>query len=403
MKILIADSFVAEGVEQLRAAFGADNVVADSSLKGDALRAALPGFRVLVVRSAKVPREAIEAAGDTTLIVRAGAGVDTIDVAAASERGIYVANCPGKNADAVAELAIGLMIALDRRIADNVSDLRSGVWNKKEYAKADGLAGKTLGLVGFGSIARAVAGRARAMRMEVTAWSRSLTPDLARAVGVGYAPDLISLARQSDILSIHIAGGAGTNGLVGKEVLTALPKGAMVVNTARASVLDHAALRAAIAEKKLRIALDVFEREPGANDTAFADDIVKLPGVIGTHHIGASTEQAQRAIAGEAVRIIRHYAATGEVLNCVNLCAKPPMAAQLIVRHYDRVGVLADVLTVIKQASINVQTMSNTVFEGAKAACARLDLDTVPPPALLGRIKDANEAIIHIECILPPQ
>jgi D-3-phosphoglycerate dehydrogenase len=162
MKILIADSFLKEGIKELEKLCGTGNLVADANLKGDALKQAIKGINVLVVRSTKIPRDVIESADSLSLIVRAGAGVENIDAVAASERGIYVANCPGKNAIAVAELTMGLILALDRRIPENVADLQKKVWNKKEYSKADGLAGKTLGLVGFGNIAQAVATRAKA-------------------------------------------------------------------------------------------------------------------------------------------------------------------------------------------------------------------------------------------------
>ncbi len=145
------------------------------------LPAKLDGVAILVVRSTEVSAAAIDAAGALTLIVRAGAGVNTIDRAAASRRGIFVANCPGKNAVAVAELVFGLLLAIDRRIPDQVNELRAGKWNKKEYAKADGLLGKTLGILGMGAIGRHVAARARAFGMPVCAWSRSFDEAAARA------------------------------------------------------------------------------------------------------------------------------------------------------------------------------------------------------------------------------
>ena len=138
---------------------------------------------MLVVRSTKVTAAALHS-GALKLVVRAGAGYNTIDVAAASRRGIYVSNCPGKNSMAVAELAFGLILALDRRIADNVAALRQGQWNKKEFSKARGLFGRTLGLIGLGQIGREMVPRARAFGLRVVAWSRSLTPESARALGV---------------------------------------------------------------------------------------------------------------------------------------------------------------------------------------------------------------------------
>ena len=398
MNVLIADSFESSGLKELQDALGASRVRMDSTLKGDALVKAVGTCNVLVVRSTKVPREVIEAAGALSLIVRAGAGTENIDTAAASERGIFVANCPGKNAIAVAELTMGLILALDRRIPDNVIDLRAGKWSKKEFSKADGLAGKTLGLVGLGSIGQAVATRARAFGLNVIAWSRSLTAGRAAEMGVGYASNLKELARNSNILSLHVAGGPSTQNLIDADVLAQLPQKAMFINTARASSVDAAALRAAIQTKGLRVAMDVFPDEPGANDTEFKGDWAGLPGFIGTHHIGASTEQAQKAIAAEAVRVILRYADTGEVDNTVNLCRKTPAQVQLIVRHYDRVGVLADVLNTIRTSGINVQAMSNIIFDGAAAACAKIELEIKPDAATIEKVKASNPAIIHVEC-----
>src|SRR5262245_8318881 len=158
-RVLIADALEAEELAPLHNA-GLD-VVFRPELTAETLPGAVAGFKVLVVRSTKVTAETIRAGRELALIVRAGSGTNNIDVAAASAQGIFVSNCPGKNSAAVAELAIGLMVALDRRIPDNVGDLRAGRWNKKLYSEAGGLKGRVLGLVGFGSIAREVAQRAR--------------------------------------------------------------------------------------------------------------------------------------------------------------------------------------------------------------------------------------------------
>ena len=180
MKVLVADTFEQSGIDGLKAA-GCD-VVYQPDLAGDALAAAIGGSRadVLVVRSTKVTAPMLDA-GRLSLVVRAGAGVNTIDVPAASARGIYVSNCPGRNSIAVAELAFGLILALDRRIPDNVAELRAGRWNKKEYSKARGLFGRTLGLLGFGSIGQEVARRGHAFGMRVLVWSRRFVENLEAA------------------------------------------------------------------------------------------------------------------------------------------------------------------------------------------------------------------------------
>src|SRR5438034_5760 len=178
MRVLIADDFEQSGRDEL-ASLGCE-IRFEPKLKDEALAAAVAQWRpdVLVVRSTKVT-DAILSAGALKLVVRAGAGFNTIDVAAASRRGIYVSNCPGKNSIAVAELAFGLMLALDRAIADNVVALRAGKWNKSGFSNARGVFGRTLGLIGLGQIGREMLVRAKAFGLDVVAWSRSLTPAAA--------------------------------------------------------------------------------------------------------------------------------------------------------------------------------------------------------------------------------
>ncbi len=332
MRVLVADKFEQSGIAGLTAA-GHDVEyrpdVKDASLV-EALRET--GAEVLVVRSTKVAEAAMP--DHLRLIVRAGAGVNTIDVNAATARRILVANCPGRNAIAVAELAFGLILALDRRIPDNVADLRAGRWNKKEYSNARGLYGTTIGLLGAGSIACEMIRRADAFGMPVVLWSRrfngqdrALTAAEADTLGgdrpvgevpVRLVPSPQDVAARARILSIHLALAPETKGIVNAAVFDRLAPGSFVVNTARGEVIDYGALRQAIRDRQLRVALDVFEREPTSASGAFEDDIVREPGVYGTHHIGASTDQAQEAIARETLRIIETFAATGRAPNCVN-------------------------------------------------------------------------------------
>ncbi len=399
MKVLVADKFEKSGLQGLAAA-GCE-VLSEPDLKDDALteRIRSSGAEILVVRSTKVTRPMLEA-GKLALVIRAGAGYNTIDVEAASERGIYVANCPGKNSIAVAELAFGLILALDRRIADNASDLKQGAWNKKEYSKAAGLFGRTLGLIGMGGIGREMVPRAKAFGMPVIAWSRSLTAESARALGVERREDLLSVARESDVVSVHVALKPETRGLIGSEFLSAMRPGAFFINTSRAEVIDQAALENAIREKGLRAGLDVFEGEPAGASGPVEAAIFQLPGVVGTHHIGASTDQAQEAIAAETVRIVRVYRESGRAPNVVNLARKSPATHLLVVRHLDRVGVLAAVFDSIKQAGINVQETENIVFDGAQAAVARIHLNQEPAKDVLERIRRSSPDIIEI-ALLP--
>ena len=325
MKVLIADTFEKSGLAGLRAA-GCD-VAYQPDVGGQALVDAVraSGADVLVVRSTPVSAAAMDA-GKLALIVRAGAGYNTIDVRAASARGIYVSNCPGKNSIAVAELAFGLILALDRRIPDNVADLKAGRWNKKEYAKAAGLHGRTLGLLGLGSIGREMARRAQAFGMALVVWSRRFGDEGSRELipGAEIVATPAEVAERADVLSVHVALTPETRGLVTADVLGRLKPGAIFINTARAEVVDSAALEDAVRARGLKVGLDVHAHEPKDPTGEFSDPLTSLALVYGTHHIGASTEQAQEAIAAETVRIIRTYKESGQVPNVVNLSTEDP-------------------------------------------------------------------------------
>ena len=402
MKVLIADKFEQSGIDGLEAA-GCE-VLYQPDLKDEALTAAIQdaGAEILVVRSTAVTAPMLEG-GALSLVVRAGAGYNTIDVATASKRGIYVSNCPGKNAIAVAELAFALLLALDRRIPDNVAELRAGTWNKKEFSKARGLFGRTIGLLGCGNIGQEMAKRAHAFGMPIVVWSRRFATGKDRIdaqpipMRLGGSPE--DVAGQCDILSVHLALSADTKGLVGERVFAALKKGSYFINTARAEVVDQAALERAIRERDLRVGLDVFATEPAAATGQFADAIGSLPSVYGTHHIGASTDQAQEAIAAETVRIVATYKNTGKVPNVVNLAKQTPASHMLVVRHRDRPGVLAHVFDHLRSGNINVQETENVIFAGAQAAVARINLDGAPSDALLRDIQQGNSDILDLHLV----
>lgn len=398
MQILIADKFEQSGRNGL-VAIGCD-VSYQPDLKDDLLVSAiateLPD--VLVVRGTKVT-EPMLAAGPIKLVVRAGAGYNTIDVSAASKRGIYVSNCPGKNSIAVAELAFALILALDRRIVDNVVALRQGQWNKKEFSKARGLFGRTLGLIGLGKIGQEMIPRARAFGMPIVAWSRSLTAERAATLGVDYKASPKEVAASSDVVSIHMALNPETRNSIDADIFNVMRPGSYFINTARGEVVDQKALVEAIKNRGLRVGLDVFAVEPAGGVAEFTDPIGKEEHLYGTHHVGASTDQAQEAIAAETVRIVKEFKETGKVPNVVNLARQTPATHRLVVRHVDRPGVLAGVLDAIKAEQINVQEMENIVFEGAAAAVARINLDNAPSAAMLERLRSGTADIIELNLI----
>jgi len=261
----------------------------------------------------------IDASPFLSLIIRAGSGYNNIDVSSASKRSIYVANCPGKNSIAVAELAMGLILSIDRRIPDNVYELRNGHWNKKEFSKAKGLFGRTLGIIGTGRIGKELIYRAQGFGLRIVAWSRSLTPEIADELGIDYTDTPIGVAKESDIVSIHLALTNETRGFISGEFFNAMKPGAYFINTSRAEVVNEDSLIKAIDENGIRAGIDVILDEPGYKEGTIETPFTKYNNVYCTHHIGASTGQAQQAVADETVRIVENYLKTGKVSNCVNI------------------------------------------------------------------------------------
>lgn len=397
MKTLIADKFSEAHIARL------NQLGCEVTYKPSATAAELPSlvgpYKVLVVRGKQVTADTIQASDQLALVLRAGAGVNTIDIKAASARGVFVSNCPGKNSIAVAELVFALLLALDRHIPENVAALRAHKWNKKEFSKADGIFGKTLGVIGVGQIGREVILRGQAFGLHTIAWSRSLTAEKARQLGVERCEEPDDVFRQADIVTLHLALKPETRKLVTAARLALMKPKAILINTSRGELVDQAALRATLQSGKLRAGLDVFDPEPAEGTADFNDPILDLPNLCGTHHIGASTEQAQEAIAEEAIRIIRTFVRTGVVLNCVNLATRTPAKWLLRVRHFDRVGVLAFVMDQIRRAGINIEEVQNLIFEGAAAASCGIQLDAEPSTELLASIQEGNPNIIGLEAL----
>lgn len=393
MKIFIVDKFEAWGVDQLK---GLAEVAVEPGLKGDDLKKRLTAFdpNVIVVRSTKIPDDVMAAAPKLQLIVRAGAGVDNIDIPAASRRGVKVTNCPGMNSAAVAELTIGLMVALDRKIPDNVIDLRARKWNKNTYSKAGlGFKGRTIGILGAGAIGTEVARRALAFDMKVLYFhlgrQRRLVdhPNCLRA-------ELDDLLRNSDVVSIHVPGGESTKRLIDEQHLALMKKTALLINTARGDVIDQEALLAALKAGRLRgAALDVYNNEPAATAETFDSPVCDCPNLYGTHHIGASTEQAQMAVAEETVRIVAQFRQTGQALNCVNV-QKPRSNCLLVVRFHNKPGGLAHVFQHLADANINAEEMDHVVYDGGHAAVAHIRIDQMPPDGTLTKIRTGHPNVI---------
>ncbi len=404
MRLLIADKLHPRAVEELRTL--PIEVVYEPELTKETLETTIRDVGILVVRSKEVTAKAIEGARQLNLIVRAGTEAHNIDIRAASKGGVYVANCPGKNAGAVAELVLGQIIALDRRIPDAVLSLRNQKWERGEYGKAEGIAGKTIGIAGFGAVGREVARMAQAFGLRPLAWSRGLSPQAAAEAGVGHVKTIEELASKSDILTLHLPVNERTRQLVNKRVLDLLPRRAMLINVARADLVDYAALREAVKGRGLRAAVDVYPDEPKGK-REFVTDLFDTPPsatggfVYGTPHIAASTDQAQLAIATETVRVIRAFLVDGNVPNCLNVSHVRVARFQLVIRMLDKVGTLANVLSVIKRHGINIEEVTNTVFEHAEASSTKLRLLSRPSEACLSEIRAFDE-ILHLDLVTLP-
>jgi D-3-phosphoglycerate dehydrogenase len=413
MRLLVADIVDPLPLEELRLLNV--EVVHDPSLTRETLADALAGgsgsgadggreaspVGILVVRDTDVTAQAIERASALNLVVRLGGGSAVVDVAAASARGIYVAHCPGQSAASVAELVFGLMVGLDRRIYEASADLRAGRWEHDRYAGESGLVGKRIGIVGLGAVGREVLVRARAFGLKPFAWSRSLTAARASKLEVGFAPSLERLAAQSDVLSVHLPLTPQTRGIVSRTVLEALPQGAIVLNTARAELVDVDALVELAPRKELRVGFDVFPSQPSEGSASFTAPLAGLPLAVCTPHLGSATRQAQRTLAEEVVHVVRSFLTEEDVPNVVNVCAASPARYVVVLRQLDKVGALANTLAVLKRHGINIEEISNTVFDGARAVCTKLRVSGRPSESCLREIA-AFEETLHVDLIPMP-
>ncbi len=393
LKVLVADKFPDKYIQQMK---DLDlEVIYNAKLGEKDLPEAALDVDIIVVRSTVVNEETINKGKKLNLIIRAGSGVNNINIAAANKKGIYVTNCPGMNAVAVAELAVGLMIALDRFIPDNVSDFNKGVWNKDKYSKGKGLKGKTLGLIGVGNIGKEVAKRALAFEMNVYG------KDISRIEGVQIKDfsEMDQLLPLCDVVSIHLPATPQTKGLFNKQMFSYMKDGAYLINTSRQDVINEDDLLEAVKEKNIRYACDVFKGEPEGKAGEVSSKLMNNPNIYVTHHIGASTEQAQDAVAEETLNIIKKFVHSGVIDHWVNRAKIIDANFQLVVKHYDKPGVLATVLDVIRAGNINIEEIENIIFEGGIAACCTMKLQAAATADMLKQISEnANViSISHVE------
>jgi D-3-phosphoglycerate dehydrogenase len=311
--VLVPDNVHPSALDVLKAADGLE-IVAPGQMKRDETLAAIPQAAALIIRSAtKVDAEMIAAATNLKAIARAGVGVDNVDVAAATGRGIVVMNTPEGNTIATAEHAFGLMLALARHIPEAEISMREGKWDRKSFMGIE-LRGKTLGIIGFGRIGRALAKRALAFEMTVIAYDPYIPADLAADLGV----ELVSLNdiyARADFISLHSVITEETRGLICADSLAKMKRGVRIINAARGALINEAELAEAIKSGQVAgAALDVYAQEPPEPN----NPLVGLPGVVHTPHLAASTEDAQVAVAVEAAELIVAALTKGEYKNVIN-------------------------------------------------------------------------------------
>jgi D-3-phosphoglycerate dehydrogenase len=318
-KILVSDDVSESGLEPLRAAGFA--VEKRTGLNSEELRSIIREYDGLVVRSeTKVTADVLDAGARLRAVGRAGVGVDNIDVAAATARGVIVMNAPDGNTMTTAEHAVALLLALARRVPQANASLRAGKWERKKFVGVE-LRGKTLGVVGLGRIGRVVASRALGFEMKVVAFDPFLAPEQLANTEIELAP-LSEVCARADFITVHTPLTAETRGIVGAKEIALMKRDARVINCARGGLVDERALYDALKEGRVAgAALDVFEQEPPPSD----HPLLSLENVIATPHLGASTVEAQEGVAVTVAEQMRDYFLTGALRGAVNA---PSLGAQ---------------------------------------------------------------------------
>ncbi|MSO70503.1 MAG: phosphoglycerate dehydrogenase [Alphaproteobacteria bacterium] len=379
-KVLIADELSPKALE----VFAARGVEAESKvgLKPAELLAVIGGYDGLAVRSmTRVTGEVLKAAKRLKVVGRAGIGVDNVDVKAATAAGVAVMNTPFGNATTTAEHALALMLALAREIPAADTSTRAGEWAKSRFMGVE-LAGKTLGIIGCGNIGSIVADRAQGLKMKVVAYDPYLSPERAKELGVERL-DLDTLFRRADVITLHVPLTADTKHMIDASALARMRPGVRIVNCARGGLIDEVALAAALTSGQVKgAALDVFETEPAKASPLFA-----LPGVICTPHLGASTNEAQEAVAIQIAEQIADFLLTGAVVNAVNLPAVSAEEAPRL-RPYmalaEQLGSFAGQLTESGLTAVSIE------FEGL---AARLNRRPIIAAALKGLLEPQLQGV----------
>lgn len=323
MKVLVADKLPEEGLKVLREAGGIE-VEVKTGLKPEELLAIIDQYEALIVRSStKVTREVIERGKRLRVIGRAGAGVDNIDVEAATKRGIVVMNTPGGNAMAAAEHTLGLLFSVARNIPQAYVSLKEGKWERNRFTGVE-LHGKVLGIIGLGNIGRIVAEKAKGLGMQVLAYDPYIPKEVVEKKGIELV-DFDDLLRRSDIVTVHVPKTRETIGMINREAISKMKDGVMIINCARGEIVDEEALAEACRSGKVRAAaVDVFSQEPPPPD----HPLLGLDNVVCTPHLGAATAEAQLSVARAIAEQIVDFLREGTIRNAVNA---PSVDAQTLV------------------------------------------------------------------------
>ena len=395
MKILVGCSLPKSALHELRS-LGTD-VIYEPELTAERLEKLIGDMAVLVVCRTRVSPEAIAAGKALQMILRAGTDTTNIAIDDASSQGVFVCNCPYKDAFAVAELTLGLLLALDRRVLHSAAALREGVPEEPAPTAALGLAGRTLGMMGFGPVEQEIAKRAQAFDMKLLAWSAALTPELAAERSIEFCAWPRELARQSDMVTIYAPPQRADELLIDAEFLRSMRPGAYIVYVGHPAALDQEALAEVAKERKLRVAYDISAPQlPGSDTGRFKSRLQAIPEVIGTYRLADRTQQAYEATADEVVRVIREFLVAGNILNCVNLLERSPAKWQLLLRLRDVVGVIASIMAHIRDDGINAEEINSRVLLGAQAGWCVIALDERPSSETLDAIRELD-GVLHLE------
>ena len=402
MKVLIADLFSQSALDSL--ASGGIQVVYDHQLNGESLRSALiaENPQILVVRSTKVTADIISASPSLEFIIRAGAGVDNIDTQAASKHSIFVANCPGKNSIAVAELVMGHILSVDRRLAENYALLKQGKWNKGAFSESIGIKGRSLGIIGLGAIGKELAVRAKSFGMQILAVDPFVTQETAASLGITLLNSVDDLAPLSDIITFHVPSTPQTKGMINSSLISKCRENLVIINTSRGDIANEAEILNELNSRPgFWYACDVYLGEPAAKECDFVHQLAQHPKVYGSHHIGASTKQAETAIGQEALRMILMYAKTSKVDagNLVNMQVRSNAKHAVVVRHSGQA--LTGLLVKLSEKGCRVHEVENKAFKDGVAYLATVYVDSENPEALYQVVSEMEgvEGVVNTKLV----